>query len=63
MCIETVILNVYNIVLTQTVLEGGSDLVDELSLTTYCPLGENVITRGYQLPAHSELSLYDSLVV
>jgi hypothetical protein len=42
-----------NNVLTRMVMDGGSELLDELCLAAYCPLGECIITRGYLLPAHS----------
>jgi hypothetical protein len=40
-------------VLRQLVLDGGPELLNELCLASYCPLGECVTTRGYLLPAHS----------
>lgn len=42
-------------VLTQLVLEGGADLVDDLCLSSHCLLGENIVTSGYRLPANSEI--------
>ena len=39
-------------VLTQLVMEGGPDLLDELCLAAYCRAGDYITTRGYLLPAH-----------
>ncbi len=40
-------------VLMQLLQSGGSAVLDELSLARQCPIGENIVTAGHNLPLRS----------